>query len=123
MLGSEWLYYKFYCGTRSSDKVLLEAVAPLTEALLGDHLIDQWFFVYYANPDNHLRVRFHLTDVRQLNAVIVMINIHIRAYEINGHIWKSHTGAYRREIERYGTTSIALSEQLFLLIASPCWAH
>ncbi len=113
MLGSEWLYYKFYCGTRSSDKVLLEAIKPLTEALLNDHHIDQWFFVRYADPDNHLRVRFHLTDTTQLNAVIATVNAHVRAYEISGHIWKSHTGAYRREIERYGTTSMELSEQWF----------
>ena len=112
-LGSEWLYYKFYCGTRSSDKVLIEAIAPLVNTLLHEELIDQWFFVRYADPDNHLRVRFHLPDVSQLNQVITITHHYVKDYEISGHIWKNNTDAYRREIERYGATSMLLSEQLF----------
>ena len=112
-LGSAWLYYKFYSGTRSSDKILLEAVKPLTETLLDTHQIDQWFFIRYADPDDHVRVRLHLTDPTQLSDVIGVINEHIQPFEASGHIWKSHTDTYRREIERYGATSMEVSEQLF----------
>ena len=113
VLGSEWLYYKFYSGTRSSDKILLEAIQPLVEVLMVSHQIDQWFFIRYADPNHHLRVRFHLRHLSQLDKVISIVNEYIQPFEASGHIWKSHTDTYRREIERYGTTSMKLSEALF----------
>lgn len=112
-LGSAWLYYKFYAGTHSSDKILLEAVGPLTETLQRNGQIDQWFFIRYTDPDDHLRVRFHLTDPSQLNEVIKQVNEHIEPFERSGHVWKSHTNTYRREIERYGSATMTLSEAFF----------
>ena len=112
-LGSEWLYYKLYSGTRSSDKILLEVIDPLTETLLGNGLIDQWFFIRYADPDDHLRVRLHLTDPGQLGEVISLVNEYVKPFEESGHIWKSHTNTYRREVERYGAATMALSESFF----------
>ena len=112
-LGSEWLYYKLYSGTHSSDKILLEAIDPLTEALLGDGLINRWFFIRYADPDDHLRVRFRLNDIKQLGLVINWVNKYLQPFEESGHIWKIHTDTYRRETERYGASNIELSEQLF----------
>ena len=112
-LGSEWLYYKLYSGTRSSDKILLEVIHPLTETLLGNGLIDQWFFIRYADPDDHLRIRLHLTDLGQLGEVISLVNEYIKPFEKSGHIWKSHTNTYRREVERYGAATMALSESFF----------
>ena len=112
-LGSDWLYYKLYSGTRSSDKILLEVIHPLTETLLGNSLIDEWFFIRYADPDDHLRVRLHLTDPGQLGEVISLVNEYVKPFEESGHIWKSHTHTYRREVERYGAATMALSESFF----------
>lgn len=115
MLGSEWLYFKFYSGIRSSDKILLEAVKPFTETLLNNHQIDQWFFVRYADPDDHLRVRLHLKDPSQLSDIIKIVSEHIQPFEASGHIWKSQTDTYRREIERYGAATMEVSEELFFV--------
>lgn len=112
-LGSSWLYYKFYSGTRSSDKILLEAVGPLVEALRESGQIDQWFFIRYADPDDHLRVRLHLTDPTQIGEIIQEVSKHLAPFERSGHVWKSHTDTYRREIERYGAATMALSEAFF----------
>ena len=112
-LGSAWLYYKFYCGTRSSDKILLEAVKPLVEKLRKNGQIDQWFFIRYTDPDDHLRLRLHLTDPTQIGKAIHRVNEQIEPFEQSGHIWKSHTNTYRRELERYGTATMALSETFF----------
>ena len=112
-LGSEWLYFKFYSGIRSSDRILLEAIKPLTETLLDSKKIDQWFFIRYADPDDHLRVRLHLTDPTQLSDTIQIVNEYVRPFEASGHIWKSQTDTYRREIERYGATTMQVSEELF----------
>ena len=114
MLGSEWLYYKLYCGVQSSDIILLQVIYPLTQSLFQEKKIDRWFFIRYTDPDAHLRVRFRVTDRALLGEVIQAMHERIQTYETSQHIWKSQTDTYRREIARYGgEKAIELAEQLF----------
>lgn len=112
-LGSEWLYYKLYCGTRTADKILLEAIQPITQKLSKIGLIDKWFFVRYNDPNFHLRVRFQLTDHRSIGEALEQIYYYISPFEKAGYIWKSQTDTYNRELERYGSNSIELAESFF----------
>ncbi|MCF6297671.1 MAG: lantibiotic dehydratase, partial [Flavobacteriaceae bacterium] len=86
-LGTEWLYYKIYCGYKTADRVLAEIIKPLTEQLLEQKLITQWFFIRYADPDPHIRVRFKLADVRQLGLVIEKFSKQIAQFEAWGLVW------------------------------------
>ena len=70
ILGDEWLYYKLYCGARTSDVILTETIKPVTEYLLNQGLIDSWFFIRYGDPDFHIRIRFHLVDLAKIGDVI-----------------------------------------------------
>ena len=112
-LGSEWLYYKIYCGVKTGDTILTEVIKPLTEQLIKEQLIDSWFFIRYADPDIHLRVRFHFTDLKHIGTVISLFQDAIAEYEKNGLIWKVQTDTYQREIERYGVNAMLLGEQIF----------
>jgi lantibiotic biosynthesis protein len=112
-LGSEWLYYKLYCGPRVADRLLGQVVAPLTEQLLVEGLIDQWFFIRYADPDSHLRLRLHLPDVALLGRVIALVAEALASEASSGSLWKIQTDTYQRELERYGPCTIGLSESLF----------
>ena len=112
-LGSEWLYYKLYCGQKVANQVLLHVVQPLTQALLAQGLIDNWFFIRYADPDNHLRLRLHLPNPAQLGAVVQLVAAHLQPYHTSTAVWRVQTDTYRRELERYGTQAIGLAEQLF----------
>lgn len=112
-LGSEWLYYKLYCGVKAADRVLLEALGPLVEDLQARQLVDRWFFIRYADPDSHLRVRFHLPEPQRLAEVIQLFNQYTAPLVASGYIWKAQTDTYQRELERYGPAAIALSEELF----------
>jgi thiopeptide-type bacteriocin biosynthesis protein len=114
-LGSEWLYYKFYCGVQAADRILTEAIKPVTEELVAGGLIDKWFFIRYKDPDTHLRVRLHLTDTQQIGKVIQVVSQYMEPYVQNGYIWKTQTDTYRRELERYGFQTIELAETLFYL--------
>ena len=111
--GSEWLYYKFYCGTRTADKILLEAIGPLTEELLHKGQISQWFFIRYNDPAFHLRVRFHVPDATAIGEVMRQVHDRIHPYEQAGTIWRTQMDTYNRELERYGSHSMALAETLF----------
>ncbi len=112
-LGSEWLYYKLYCGVKTTEKILTEVIKPLTEHLLEKQLIDSWFFIRYADPDVHLRIRFHFTDLNHIGTVIQLFKNAIAEYEQTGLVWKVQSDTYQREMERYGTNTMMLSEQLF----------
>jgi thiopeptide-type bacteriocin biosynthesis protein len=112
-LGSEWLYYKLYCGVKTGDTILTDVIKPLTEQLIKEGLIDSWFFIRYADPEIHIRVRFHFTDTQQIGSVIGLFQNAIKKYEENGLIWKTQTDTYQREIERYGESAMLLGEQIF----------
>jgi thiopeptide-type bacteriocin biosynthesis protein len=112
-LGSEWLYFKIYCGVRSADKILTDVIKPITEELEATKMIDKWFFIRFNDPDFHLRVRFHVTDVNHIGHIVQTFNKYAAHYLQGGTIWKIQNDTYNREVERYGSTSIELAESIF----------
>lgn len=118
--GSEWLYYKLYCGPRSADKILNLAIKPLSEALQEAGLTDKWFFIRYNDPDFHLRLRFHLKDVSRIGDVMNKVHAYLHDFKTAGYIWKMQLDAYSREIERYGNATMELTETLFCYDSVAC---
>lgn len=112
-LGSEWLYYKLYCGQLVADRVLLDVLRPLAAELRAQGLVDTWFFIRYADPDPHLRVRWHLPVLSQLGEVVRRVGERLAPVSGPHSVWKIQTDTYRRELERYGHRSIGLTEVLF----------
>lgn len=113
--GSEWLYYKFYCGIKTGDRLLTDILLPLTIELQQKELIDYFFFIRYADPDLHLRFRLHLKDVEKIGQVIKLVYQHTNEYLIQGLITKTQTDTYKRELERYGSSSMETSEKIFFV--------
>ncbi|MGY3091481.1 thiopeptide-type bacteriocin biosynthesis protein [Hymenobacter sp. UYAg731] len=113
VLGSEWFYTKLYCGPKVADQLLVDLVGPLTETLQAQGLADRWFFVRYADPDTHLRLRLHLADPDRLGEVIGVVNEYLEPYLRSGAVWKSQADTYSRELERYGSHTIEEAENLF----------
>ena len=118
--GEEWIYYKIYCGNRTSDVLLTEIIKPLTESLIEKEIIDKWFFIRYADPENHIRVRFHCSDVSRLGEVIQVFKENVRFYIESNLVWKIQTDTYHREFERYGINNIINSEELFFYDSASC---
>ncbi|UTW64793.1 lantibiotic dehydratase [bacterium SCSIO 12643] len=112
-LGSEWLYYKIYTGTKTADMILTDVIKPLVEFLKQKKWIDSWFFIRYADPEHHLRLRFHLPEIDKLGLVISKFNESFEEYENNGSIWSIKNDVYERENSRYGYNSIHIAEQIF----------
>lgn len=112
-IGSEWLYYKIYCGVKTADNILTDKINQITNTLLKEKIIDKWFFIRYADPDTHLRVRFHISDLERYNEVLQLVHIELEPL-LNEHIIsKLQTDTYKRELERYGDNTIELAEDLF----------
>ncbi|GAB1856826.1 hypothetical protein MHTCC0001_16620 [Flavobacteriaceae bacterium MHTCC 0001] len=113
ILGSEWLYYKLYCGEKTADKILLSIIKPITIQLIDNELVLKWFFVRYEDPDSHLRIRFLLKNKKQIGNVILEIHKILKPLLDNNLIWKVQTDTYKRELKRYGKNTIEEIESLF----------
>jgi len=113
ILGDEWVYYKIYTGSKTSDLILSSIIKPVTQHLLSNGIIDKWFFIRYADPKLHLRLRLHLIQSEALSETIKIFNFYFKQYISQDLIWKIQTDTYQREIERYGANSMELAETFF----------
>jgi thiopeptide-type bacteriocin biosynthesis protein len=112
--GSDWLYAKLYCGTADADRVLRDAIAPLATQLRDAGVVDHWFFIRYADPDFHLRLRLHGDPEQLLGGVYPLVCRAFAAELAGGLAWKLQLDTYERELERYGGDwGMPLAEQLF----------
>ena len=113
-MGSEWLYYKLYCSVQASEQILVDVIKPLATKLVAEKIIDKWFFVRYADPHNHVRLRFHGNGLFY-NTVIERFYHAISTCLETGLISRIGTDTYQRELERYGQQNIEASESLFFI--------
>ncbi|HTR49844.1 MAG TPA: lantibiotic dehydratase, partial [Kofleriaceae bacterium] len=112
--GSEWLYAKIYCGESTADRVLTEAIAPVVREGSERRAIDRWFFIRYADPDHHVRVRFHGTPERLRDQVWPALESATAPLREVGAVHRLALDTYVREIERYGgDRGIELVEDVF----------
>ena len=112
-IGSEWLFYKIYCGAKTADFIISEKLKPITDKLLEAGAIDKWFFIRYADPDIHIRFRLHVSDFKKYGAILEQIHEDLDPLMQQHIISKIQTDTYKRELDRYGDTSIELAESLF----------
>ncbi len=112
--GSEWLYAKLYTGTATADEVLREVIHPLVAEVLGAGAANRWFFIRYADPEHHLRVRFHGDPERLRGEVLPAVERAVHPLLHRGQLWRVQFDTYEREVERYGgDEGTLLAEQLF----------
>ncbi|HEY5951146.1 MAG TPA: thiopeptide-type bacteriocin biosynthesis protein, partial [Kofleriaceae bacterium] len=111
--GSEWLYAKLYTGNATSDRVL-QAMRPVIDGALASGAADAWFFIRYADPDCHLRLRLHGPPSRLAAEVLPALHAAATPLLADGRLWKLQLDTYVREIERYGgDDGMTLAERWF----------
>jgi thiopeptide-type bacteriocin biosynthesis protein len=111
--GSEWLYLKLYSGRAVAERLVRESLGPLAAEFRLEGSITKWFFIRYADPKPHLRMRFfHPTDASFWQRVMEKIHGMMAAGAF-GEGAKLQYDTYERELSRYGDRRIGLSETLF----------
>lgn len=100
--GGEWLFASLYGPVAGADRVLLDHVEPLVARLRGTGLIDRWFFIRYADPSWHLRVRFHGVPGDLVTQVLPALHKAVAPAFGDGLLYRLTLDTYEREIERYG---------------------
>jgi thiopeptide-type bacteriocin biosynthesis protein len=112
--GSEWLYAKFYTGPATVERLLKDVIRSIVEAASRSGAADRWFFVRYADPDWHLRVRFHGEPAQLRDEVLPALQAAAATWLESGRVWRLQLDTYEREVERYGgALGIELAERLF----------
>lgn len=113
-VGSEWLYFKIYCGEKTADDLLANEIKTFVDELLETQTIEQFFFIRYQDPEPHIRLRFMGNPTTFFYAkVIEKLNLLLQPFQENGLVHKIQIDTYNREIERYGETTMLPSEELF----------
>jgi thiopeptide-type bacteriocin biosynthesis protein len=107
------LYANLYGPGGSADRVLIEQVGPLARSLRQAGLVDRWFFIRYADPGRHLRVRFHGRPRELLTEALPALHDATANALADGLLYRISIDTYEREIERYGgVEGVELMEQV-----------
>lgn len=113
-IGSEWLYLKVYAGEKTCDTILIQAIYPVVQQLLAEKVIEKFFFIRYADPDAHLRLRFYNSqDKFFYQEVIRIVRQVLEQHFTDEVVFKIQADTYNRELERYANKEIELCETLF----------
>lgn len=108
--GSEWTTLKLYTGTAAADVLLRETIAPAVRELIAAGVADRWFFLRYADPGYHLRVRLH----GDAGAITDRMGGLAQEALDTGLAHDAALATYHREVERYGGAgAIEIAEQVF----------
>lgn len=112
--GGDWLYAKFYCGTNLMDELIAGPLADLARRSQTSKLARLWFFIRFADPEPHVRLRFRTsnnTAAVRLYEEVTRLGADLIA---SGVCNRMTIDTYDREIERYGgPDAIAVAERLF----------
>lgn len=110
--GGEWLSAKLYASASRHDDILVEQLRPFVRTL--PEAVDRWFFLRYADPAPHLRVRFHAPPPVLGNTVLPALHAWAATLRELGLLRELTLCAYEPEFERYGgTEAMAPAERAF----------
>jgi len=113
--GSEWIYFKIYTGTKTADVILKNELYEYVKEMVGHGSIDKWFFIRYADPDFHIRLRLHLKDARNFTCIFNGFFDCFLPTVNDRFVWNIQCDTYQRELERYGVNTISIIEDLFFI--------
>ena len=110
--GQEWFYIKVYLNESAADLFLSTILSPLNHRVKKNGWATTMFFVRYADPNYHLRIRF-LTSSKQYGRLVNAWQKAIQDYSSTGLVERVQLDTYQRELERYQPELIDCCEAIF----------
>ena len=112
--GSDWLYLKLYGPHSGQDSLIAGPLRDFCTEIRRTSVVDQWFFLRYADPDPHLRLRFRGKPDQLTGALLPLVCAWSGRLIADGVCQKFGFDTYEREVERYGgADALSSSELLF----------
>jgi len=108
--GSDWLFVKLYCTKASANILIRSLIWPLVKT--HKRRIRTWFFIRYADPGHHLRLRIRVTgdDAGQLLAAV---RVGLGKSGLSALVSRLVCDTYHPELDRYGNNYIDQVESIF----------
>jgi thiopeptide-type bacteriocin biosynthesis protein len=112
--GMNWCYFKWYAAYQQHDALIAGPIRTIAQELWQQEKIDRWFFLRYADPEPHLRLRFHSKQDETTPSLLTFLLQWSQHLAQEGTIRTYCLDTYEREVERYGgPAAIDLIEQIF----------
>ncbi|AXE28231.1 thiopeptide-type bacteriocin biosynthesis domain protein (plasmid) [Streptomyces globosus] len=100
--GGDWTHLKLYAAVARHDDILADALPALVRGLRDEGLIDRWFFIRYADPHPHLRIRVRKAPGAAVAAPLTRLVGWAKELVDAGLASDLAVASYDRETERYG---------------------
>jgi lantibiotic biosynthesis protein len=112
--GSEWLFVKLYGSRGLEDDFIGGPLRDFASAALRRGLANDWFYIRYADPDHHLRVRFKGVPHRLMGELLPALAAWAGRLVADGFCRRWSVDTYERELERYGgEAGLGIAEGIF----------
>ncbi|SFH40819.1 thiopeptide-type bacteriocin biosynthesis domain-containing protein [Priestia megaterium] len=113
-VGSDWLYIKLYGSNERIDELIYTQIKPFCQHIKIQDMAQKSFFMRYADPKSHIRLRFHGDPQILLSKLLPQIHAWVLSLVQQGLVDEIKLDYYNPEIERYGGLGfIGFAEELF----------
>jgi thiopeptide-type bacteriocin biosynthesis protein len=114
--GSDWLYIKLYTPPSLVDDLLSVPIGEMAGWARASGTCQRWFFVRYADPQPHIRLRFQGAPATLSGSLFPRLLVWAQDLVRTDVCLRFAIDTYEPEIERYGgIEAIDLAEELFAL--------
>lgn len=100
--GGEWTFLKIYSPLSRHDEIVEGPLAELAAGFRTDEAVDRWFYVRYADPEPHLRVRVRGRRGVTPPELLARLSGWAASLVDSGHAFDVALAGYAPEVERYG---------------------
>jgi thiopeptide-type bacteriocin biosynthesis protein len=109
----KWITVKMYIDKALHEYILSNYIVPFIDSLQREMLLDKFFFIRYADPQPHIRLRLKISDNRDIGLIQKLIEFHKNLHN-KDIIDKYCIDPYYREVIRYGGPKVyTFCEELF----------
>ena len=112
--GSEWLFLKLYGPRNLEDALISRSLHTFAENAVSSGLAESWFYIRYADPETHLRLRFRGSPERLTTLLYPHVCEWAAGLMSDGVCLRFVLDTYEQEIERFGgLAGMAAAEAIF----------
>lgn len=103
---STWLYFKVYCSVAKAQELLSNVIKVFVTEGIHSGSFEKFFFIRYADPEPHLRLRFFNTNIELQTTVAKNLLAKLEPFYADGSIANVVIDTYNRETRRYNSLLI-----------------
>ena len=117
---NKWIYFKLFCHRDWQNKFIVDHLVKFTNNLILEKQVEQWFFIRYHDPDDHIRLRIKIQNRAHKNLIVNEIENWAKGLIFQSVISDFSIHNYCREFNRYGGNKLIDLAEVFFFYDSMC---